>query len=106
MVRAELARGGWDGALRGGVVLTGGGAQLDGLQELASQVLDASVRCGLPHGLGGLVDVLTSPNWSTASGLLRWAIASEQTASRSARRSGFRMKSFVGSLRNVFSDLL
>ena len=31
------------GGLRGGVVLTGGGAQLDGLLELAEQVFDASV---------------------------------------------------------------
>jgi len=106
MVRAELARGGWDGALRGGVVLTGGGAQLDGLQELAAQVLESSVRCGLPHGLGGLVDVLTSPGWSTAAGLLRWAMASEPSTTRSSRRSAFRMKNLVGSLRNVFSDLL
>ncbi len=106
LLRVELSHGGWDGGLRGGVVLTGGGAQLDGLQELAAQVLDTSVRCGLPNGLGGLVDVLTSPNWSTAAGLLRWAVVSEQSATRPARRSTFRMKNLVGSLRNVFSDLL
>jgi len=106
LVRDELSRGGWDGSLRGGVVLTGGGAQLEGLLELASQVFGASVRYGLPQGLGGLVDVLTSPSWSTAAGLLRWAVVSATGNGQAARRGGFRMKNFVGSLRSVFSDLL
>jgi cell division protein FtsA len=106
LVRDELTRGGWDGTLRGGVVLTGGGAQLEGLLELAGQVFGASVRYGLPHGLGGLVDVLTSPSWSTAAGLVKWSVATDSNGHRPSRRAGFRMKSFVGSLRNVFSDLL
>jgi cell division protein FtsA len=106
LVREELARGGWDGSLRGGVVLTGGGAQLEGLLELGAQVFDASVRYGLPQGLGGLVDVLTSPTWATAAGLLRWAAAAEPSAARAPRRSGFRMKNIVGNIRSVFSDLL
>ena len=106
LVREDLTRSGWDGQLRGGVVLTGGGAQLDGLLELAGQIFNASVRYGVAHGLGGLVDVLGSPGWSTAAGLVRWAAAAESTVTRSARRGNFRMRNFVGSLRSVFSDLL
>jgi cell division protein FtsA len=106
LVREELTRSGWDGALRGGVVLTGGGAQLEGLLEQAGQIFGASVRYGLPFGLGGLVDVLTAPSWSTSAGLIKWAVAADSGAGRPTRRTGFRMKNFVGSLRNVFSDLL
>jgi len=106
ILRDELSRSGWDGSLRGGVVLTGGGAQLEGLLELASQVFDASVRYGVPQGLGGLVDVLTSPSWATAAGLVRWGASSEPNTTRSARFAGLRMKNFVGSLKSVFSDLL
>jgi len=106
LLREELSRSGWDGSLRGGVVLTGGGAQLEGLLELASQIFDASVRYGLPQGLGGLVDVLTSPTWSTAAGLVRWGGSSDANASRPARFAGQRMKNFMGSLKSVFSDLL
>jgi cell division protein FtsA len=105
LVREDLVRSGWEGQLRGGVVLTGGGAQLDGLLELAGQIFNASVRYGVAHGLGGLVDVLASPGWAASAGLLRWAAAAESNPARPARR-GFRMKNFVGSLRSVFSDLL
>ena len=106
LLREELARSGWDGNLRGGVVLTGGGAQLEGLLELAAQVFDSSVRYGLPQGLGGLVDVLTSPAWTTAAGMVRWGAVSESQSTRPARFAGQRMKSWMGSLKNAFSDLL
>jgi len=106
LVREELTRCGWEGPLRGGVVLTGGGAQLDGLLELAAQVFDSSVRYGVPQGLGGLMDVLTSPSWGTAAGLVRWGASADQSSLRPPKRSGLRMRSIVGSLRNVFSDLL
>lgn len=106
LLREELTRAGWEGPLRGGVVLTGGGAQLDGLLELTGQIFNSSVRYGLPHGLGGLVDVLGSPGWATAAGLLRYAMAAEANPQRVRRRAGFSMRGMVGSLRSVFSDLL
>ncbi len=106
LLRDDLTKNGWDGHLRGGIVLTGGGAQLDGLLELAGQLFNASVRYGLPHGLGGLVDVINSPGWSTVAGLLRYAVAAEQNLERRPRRAGFSMRGMMGSLRSVFSDLL
>ena len=89
LVQNDLVRYGFDDELRGGVVLTGGGAQLDGLLELTEQIFNTSVRYGLPQGLGGLVDVISSPIWSTASGLLLYGKAAEERNLRKgkARRS-------------------
>ncbi|MEZ5313216.1 MAG: cell division protein FtsA [Thermoanaerobaculia bacterium] len=106
LVRDDLAKNGWDGRLRGGIVLTGGGAQLDGLLELVGQAFNTSVRYGLPQGLAGLVDVINSPGWATAAGLLHYGIGVEQHQERRPRRAGFSMRGMMGSLRNVFSDLL
>ena len=107
LVRDDLARGGWDETLRGGVVLTGGGSQLDGLLELANQVFSSTVRFGIPKGLGGLVDVISSPTWCTASGLLLYGLAVEQHQGRlAARRRTWNMRQWIGTLRGVFTDLL
>lgn len=106
LIKNDLAKHGYDETLRGGVVLTGGGAQLDGLLEMSEQIFDSSVRYGLPQGLGGLVDVISSPTWSTASGMLRYAIAAEEQRGRKEKRAGWSVKSMVGSLRGMFSDLL
>jgi len=106
LVRDDLSKSGAEGDLRGGVVLTGGGAQLDGLLEMAEQVFDTAVRYGLPQGLGGLVDVIHSPIWATASGLLLYARRVEEQDRRTSKRSGFSMRSMVGNLKGMFTDLL
>jgi cell division protein FtsA len=106
LVHSSLAHNGVENELRGGVVLTGGGAQLDGLLELAEQIFNTGVRYGLPQGLGGLVDVISSPIWSTASGLLLYGRDREAQKARKANRRSFAVRSMVGSLRDMFSDLL
>jgi cell division protein FtsA len=106
LVREDLFKHVSEESLRGGVVLTGGGAQLDGLLEMCEQIFDVGVRYGLPRGLGGLMDVISSPTWSTASGLLLYARAAEETQGKVQKKAGFSVRSMVGSLRGMFSDLL
>ncbi|MEM9554095.1 MAG: cell division protein FtsA [Acidobacteriota bacterium] len=105
LVRDDLAKNGWDDALRG-VVLTGGGAKLDGLLELSEQVFGATVRYGLPQRLGGLVDVISQPQWCTASGLLLYGLAAEQQQARGARRRMPSVRGLFGGLKTMFADLL
>jgi cell division protein FtsA len=60
------------GMLPAGLVLTGGGSQLAGAAELGREVLQMPVRVAAPTGVGGLVDNLLTPAYSTAIGLLLW----------------------------------
>lgn len=56
--------------LPGGVVLTGGGVELDGVVELAQEVLNLPVARGLPGaGLDGLVEAIRRPECAAAVGL-------------------------------------
>ena len=70
MIHEDLKRLGVDKEIRSGVVLTGGGAELDGLVEVAEGIFEGPVRRGVPAGVGGLVDVVSRPEWATATGLL------------------------------------
>jgi cell division protein FtsA len=72
MIRAELAASGQQGLLPGGLVLTGGGAKLLGLPELAAEVLDMPVRVGTPVGIRGLADKVAGPSFATSVGLIKW----------------------------------
>ena len=70
LVAAELDRSGLASQLGGGIVLTGGGASLAGIVELAERSFAAPVRVGVPgEGLGGLADSVRRPKFSTAAGL-------------------------------------
>ena len=106
LIREDVAKSVGEASLRGGIVLTGGGAQLDGLVEVAEQVFDANARAGLPSGLGGLVDVISSPIWSTASGLLLHGRTAAEARPRVPGKSMFGVRSMMGSLRGMFQDLL
>ena len=55
--------------LPGGLVLTGGTALMDGLQELAEAVLQLRVQTGYPRGLQGLTDRVNHPMYATGIGL-------------------------------------
>jgi len=70
MARREIERAGCGPALVSGVVLTGGGAVLDHTTTLAERVFRRPVRIGVPLHLNGLVDVVASPMYSTAVGLV------------------------------------
>lgn len=69
----ELNRTGYEKSLNSGLVLTGGGANLEGMVEIADQIFDLPVRRGEPRDMGGLADLTSNPSFATAAGLLVWA---------------------------------
>lgn len=58
-----------DTPLPGGLVLTGGTALMDGLQELAEAMLELRVQIGLPRDLQGLTDRVNHPMYAASIGL-------------------------------------
>jgi len=58
----------------GGLVITGGGSRLSGLTELINDNLDIPIRLAYPVGIKGLPSQLQKPEYSSAVGLLLWAV--------------------------------
>jgi cell division protein FtsA len=55
----------------GGVIITGGGARLEGMVSAAEQALGCSARIGLPQDILGPDAIISDPSYATAIGLLR-----------------------------------
>ncbi|HET8722840.1 MAG TPA: cell division protein FtsA [Anaeromyxobacteraceae bacterium] len=70
LVQHEIQKAGLEEQIASGVVITGGSTLLSGMSEMAEEVLGVPVRRGLPKGIGGLVDVVKSPQFATAVGLV------------------------------------
>jgi cell division protein FtsA len=70
LVQRELVRAGSDELLTSGLVLTGGGANLKGIAQVAEQVFNLPVRVGVPSGVGGLSGLVATPEYATAVGLV------------------------------------
>lgn len=101
MAQKEIARSGFEDRLASGAVITGGTTSLEGMQELAEEVLGLPVRRGAPKGIGGLSDVVKSPSFTTGVGLVlygaRQGEAVGSSTARPARGMG-RLRSWLAEI--------
>lgn len=81
----EIKRTEYADMLGAGVVLTGGGSLMDGIQDLAEKVFEMPVKLGVPYGFGGLTEAAKSPVHATGVGLCMYGL--EQMKSRRGRKA-------------------
>ncbi|MBI3949290.1 MAG: cell division protein FtsA [Acidobacteria bacterium] len=105
-VHDELRRSGFDRQLSSGAILTGGGALLRGLSELAEQIFDCPARLGYPLCVSGMTEDINTPLLATAIGLVVVATrgggtcyySAQQNSGRLMARTATRMKHWLGNL--------
>ena len=83
LVDGDIKRMGYEKSLNSGVVLTGGTALLEGLEEVAEEIFDLPVRRGDPTGVGGLIDRVSTPDYATSVGLILHGFGQWQERGRS-----------------------
>ncbi len=101
LVYRDLEKVGLEKEIRSGVVLVGGGAEMDGMVEMVEQVFDQQARKGVPRGLGGLSDTVAGPEWAAAAGLLLWGFRDRARIRKRPRKGLARM---VDSFRSLFAQ--
>jgi cell division protein FtsA len=88
-VRSELARIGMEQALLGGVFLTGGGAKLPDLADVAERELHCQSRFGLAVGIRDWPDSMRDPDWCTAAGLAMYSAKLKKHAEKEKQAVGW-----------------
>ena len=74
LVRDYIDSSGAAGASSRRIVLTGGASQLQGVGELASEILEKQVRLARPLPIEGLAEAVAGPNCATCAGLMIYAV--------------------------------
>ncbi len=105
LVDQELVRSGFKESIAAGVVLTGGAALIEGIQDLAEQIFNLPTRVGEPIGVGGLKDVVNSPMYATAVGLLKYGSEKQHEASRFRIRDKNIFNRILGRMKKWLSDI-
>lgn len=94
LIRREILKSGYEDYLGSGVVMTGGSMLLPGALEAAEVAIGCPVRLGTPRHVGGLVDVIANPVYSSAIGLVLYGIKRQE-------RSFFRVREDANILSKV-----
>ena len=82
----------------GGLVISGGCAEMAGIQQLAQKTVGGPVRIGYPSGIAGLPAQLRKPAFSAVVGLLLWGIKhqGERRPYRNGERTLWGHKPLIG----------
>lgn len=89
LLQKELVRAGVDELLTSGVVITGGGANLAGICQVAEVIFNLPVRVGHPRGLSGLSELVSTPEYATAAGLVLYGVAASKAGKGHSSRGVF-----------------
>ena len=102
LIRKEIVKSGYEDYLGAGVVMTGGSMLLPGAVEAAEIATGVPVRLGTPRHVGGLVDVIANPVYSSAIGLVLYGVKRQE-------RSFFRVRedaTILSKVKHRMSDWL
>jgi len=89
LVDNDIKRMGYEKSLNSGIVITGGTALLEGLEEVAEEIFDLPVRRGDPSGIGGLAERVNTPDYAASVGLILFGYDQwkEKSLSKDRKRS-------------------
>ena len=111
-VEQELRKADRSGLLPAGAVLTGGGAKLPGMTDMAKHVLRLPSSVGAATHLGTPIpELIHDPAFSTAVGLVQWGFeesrrGQERSGGKFASRGTAAMGKIGSTLKNVFKSFI
>lgn len=92
LVQRKLQDSGVDPIVFQRIVLTGGACQIQGMREMAVQIMKRPVRIGTPNGITGGGEVTSNPSFATCAGLLSYSMqdyTSQNTSVLNISTGGF-----------------
>ncbi|NOY52461.1 MAG: cell division protein FtsA [Deltaproteobacteria bacterium] len=95
LIKREIVKTGYEDMIASGLVVTGGTALLEGVVEIAEEVMQLPARLGKPRDIGGLVDVISSPMYATAIGLVQYGFENLADSALSPSGEGLFNKTWV-----------
>ena len=109
MAHVEIINSGYENRLAGGIVITGGGSQLNSLKQLVEYMTGMDARIGYPNEhLGrGKVEAVKSPMYATAVGLVLAGFRSldeRDDARRAESNKDVKVKQTVKAKKSLTSD--
>ena len=108
-IQKEINNSGYSNSIRAGLVFTGGGSKLEGLDSFAESFFQKPSRIGSPKHIKGLEDLRGKTRYATAVGLLlhRYKeITSNKTAIKNTSKLGSMLDKYAKKISDYFQKEL
>jgi len=113
-VESELKRIDRSGLLPAGMILTGGGAKLPGITEVARRIFHLPAVVGASQAESSVPELVQDTQFSTAVGLVQWGYEAERQADgagggtfgRTARQAGDMFSKISDPIKKIFKSFM
>ena len=102
LIVLEMPNSEYETLVPDGIVLTGGSANLAGIEALGRNTLQLPVRVGIPSNIYGIAETLHDPAYATSVGLLLWGAKRREMQTWQHHGFGLGLRRLVSRVLNLF----
>jgi cell division protein FtsA len=102
LIVLEMPNSEYETLVPDGIVLTGGSANLAGIETLGRNTLQLPVRVGVPGNVYGIADALHDPAYATSVGLLLWGAKHKGRQTWRRQSVGLGLRQLVSRIASLF----
>lgn len=106
LIYQKIEESGFHQTIPAGIVLTGGGAQTINTKEVCEKIIPLQLRIASPPKVGGIIDDIINPGFSSSIGLLMFANDNKISSLSSSKKSTYSVKDSFAKIKKVISSFL
>ena len=103
LAKSDIRKSDHPGVFTFGIKITGGGALLNNVVDLANDIFHQPVKIGQPNLKGGISENLNKPEFSTIVGLINYAITHFNDQVEQNRKFG--IKNIFSKIKSIINEL-
>jgi len=106
LIYSKIEESGFNQSIPAGIVLTGGGAQTINIKETCEKIIPLPLRIASPPKVGGIIDDIINPAYTSSIGLLMFANENKKTSSNSVKKNKISVTSLFGKIKKLIEPLM
>ena len=106
LAKNEVERSDYNGDFTFGIILTGGGASLNGIIDIAQEIFIMPVKIGIPDTINGKAEIINNPRYATGIGIIKYVIENKKVLKEQFEvNNNSSINTFISKIKNVFNKI-
>ena len=106
LAKNEVERSDYNGDFTFGIILTGGGASLNGIIDIAQEIFNMPVKIGIPDTINGKAEIINNPRYATGIGIIKYVIENKKVLKEQFEvNNNSSINTFISKIKNVFNKI-